>query len=1177
MFNLSKNMKIDITKILTIVLLSTLIVTLPQNTYAASNTIKLYDINKDGKTNFSDLMLIMQQIYMNRNSTPSKEVISVELNKTSLEIEKGNKEKLEAKITPENLSDKKLTWKSENTDIATVDDTGTVEAIEEGTTQITVQTENGKSASCTIMVINTEMKLNETNIELNVGETKEIYVENMKDEPLIWSSSDPTIVSISQTKSEEEVSVEFSDNSIVTINRGIEITALKEGSTEIEVKTTYNKTAKCTITVKNTEPIPEEEPKTEEPTEPAEPTEPTEPVPDTPSTPSEQEPTPETPDTPTTPSEQEPAPETPNTPSTPSEQEPTPDTPSTSPEQTTPPQEGPSIEEPVEATKITLNETKIELVTGNTTKLQATISPDYAINKTVIWSSADTNIATVTEDGIVKAISKGNTTITAETTNGKTATCYIVVNNPEIEVEYISLSRTSIELNKDYSLKLQATITPGNATNRSITWTSADTNIATVTEDGVVKAISKGTTTITATSSNGKTATCQVVVTEPIIEVQYVTLNKSTLNLTPGKTENLQATITPGNAVNKTLTWTSSNTNVATVTSTGEVKAISEGSTTITVKATTGEAGKCTVIVKKEEQEVTKITLNKTNLTLEKGESERLIATVEPQDAKDKEITWTSSNSNIAKVDTNGNVTAVSKGNAIITVRTKNGTSISCFVTVKEPNVEPEKPPVVDVTGIYLSKSKLELLIGKSEQITATITPTNATNKEVKWTTSNAAIATVSSNGTIKAISEGTATITVTSQASGDSAQCFVTVKDGTIKATNITLNETNITLEKGKTQKLTATITPTNTTDKTITWSSSNTNILTVETDGTITAKSEGTASITATTSNGLSAVCYVEVIKSAPEIVIDGQTITVPEGDKLYFLDTIYREDGKKDATGISNDCIIIESNGEYAMIDTGKLEINYRIKNYLKELGITELKWVLITHSHTDHIGGVKNAKTNIYEQVKVDTLYIKNRSKSPDYKKVYNNTVQVAKDHNTKVVDPNTISNKEIKVGNITFKLFNTQDRLGKKVSDTTEEDINSIVAAANISGKRVYLAGDLGRDTTEGRKIVTDITKQVMDYFEGKRINLYKAANHGYDNVHQGFSSDLLTKQLKNPYNLVVTSYQNDSRGKIITNYINKTAKAGYYTARGTVIANISNEGELTFKQLANHYTYALPK
>ena len=168
---------------------------------------------------------------------------------------------------------------------------------------------------------------------------------------------------------------------------------------------------------------------------------------------------------------------------------------------------------------------------------------------------------------------------------------------------------------------------------------------------------------------------------------------------------------------------------------------------------------------------VSGITLNKTALNLTIGASESLVATISPSNATNKDVEWTSSNTNVATVDTTGKVTGVSAGSATITVKTKDGSKVAtCNVTVKNS--------VIPVTGVTLNKTALNLVTGASESLVATISPSNATNKNVEWTSSNTNVATVDTTGKVKVISTGSAIITVKTKDGAKVATCNVTVKN---------------------------------------------------------------------------------------------------------------------------------------------------------------------------------------------------------------------------------------------------------------------------------------------------------------------------------------------------------------------------------------------------------------
>ena len=344
---------------------------------------------------------------------------------------------------------------------------------------------------------------------------------------------------------------------------------------------------------------------------------------------------------------------------------------------------------------------------------------------------------------------------------------------------------------------------------------------------------------------------------EPVIKVTGVTLSKTSLTLVEEQTENLSATVAPATATNKKVSWKSGNTAVATVDASGKVTTVKAGTATIT--ATTEDGAKtaaCAVTVTAKTVAVTGVTLNKTTLSLEEEKTETLTATVAPENATNKAVTWKSDKTDVATIDADGKITAVKAGSATITITTEDGAkTATCAVTVTA-----KAPETTAVTGVTLNKSSLALTIGNSESLTAAVAPADATNKNVTWKSDKTDIATVDADGKVTAVTAGTATITVTTEDGGKTATCGVTVSN--IPPTSITLNKYTSTLFVGGSETLTATVAPSNATNKAVTWSSSKESVVTVDATGKVTAVGVGEAQIVATTVNpDIKAICNYTV----------------------------------------------------------------------------------------------------------------------------------------------------------------------------------------------------------------------------------------------------------------------------------------------------------------------------
>ena len=349
-----------------------------------------------------------------------------------------------------------------------------------------------------------------------------------------------------------------------------------------------------------------------------------------------------------------------------------------------------------------------------------------------------------------------------------------------------------------------------------------------------------------------------------------ISLNKTSVTLNKGATDNLTVSYNPTNTTDsKTVTWSSGNTSVAKVDQNGKITAVNKGTTTITAKVGSKTAS-CNVTVK---VPLTGISLNKTTLALNRGVTETLTVNYNPSDTTDsKTVTWSSENTSVAKVDQNGKITAVDVGTTNILAKVGSKTA-SCSVTVKAP-----------LTGISLNKTTLSLRKQSTETLVVSYDPINTTDdKTITWTSDNEEVATVS-GGTVSALKEGTATITAT--VGSCTAQCVVTVeKENTepVKKplTAISLDKATMNLKQGSTDTLTVTYTPGDTTDdKTVTWTSDNEEVATVS-GGTVSALKEGTATITATVGS-CTAQCVVTVVpkQEQPNLPSEPNNYSITEG---------------------------------------------------------------------------------------------------------------------------------------------------------------------------------------------------------------------------------------------------------------------------------------------------------
>ena len=584
---------------------------------------------------------------------PAVAVTGVTLDKTSVSLLVGDSQTLTATVAPKDAANKKVSWKSDKPEIATVDADGKVTAVAAGEATITVTTQDqGKTATCKVTVSNkeisvTEVTLNKSETTILVGGnetlTATVLPENATNQKVTWKSDKPEIA---------------------TVDAAGKVTGVKAGEATITVTTDDGgKTATCKVTVSDKE---------------------------------------------------------------------------------------------VNVTGVTLNKTALTLNIGASETLTATVAPANATNQKVTWKSSDAAVATVDANGKVTAVKAGEATITVTTDDGaKTATCKVTVSEATVAVTGVQLNKTATSLLVGGNETLVATILPENATNKKVTWKSSDAAVATVDANGKVTAVKAGEATITVTTEDGaKTATCKVTVSDKEVNVSGVTLNKTALTLNIGASETLTATVAPADATNKKVTWKSDKSEIATVDAAGKVTAVAAGEATITV--TTEDGGKtatCKVTVKP--KLVSEITL--ADLALYVGESKAVTATVKPDDATNKELTWKSSDESIATVDNTGKVTGKKIGTATITATARDGSGVSgsCTVTVLSP-----------VKKVTVTPANLTLGQNKSYTLTATVDAQPGTDMGVTWTSSDTTIATVDATGKVTTTDKtGTVTITATSVA----------------------------------------------------------------------------------------------------------------------------------------------------------------------------------------------------------------------------------------------------------------------------------------------------------------------------------------------------------------------------------------------------------------------------
>ncbi|MBD5345987.1 MAG: hypothetical protein HDR92_02500 [Bacteroides sp.] len=423
---------------------------------------------------------------------------------------------------------------------------------------------------------------------------------------------------------------------------------------------------------------------------------------------------------------------------------------------------------PVE--EISLSPDELVVLLGQGKELTPTFSPAAAEGNPVEWSSSDATIAAVDENGTVKALKVGTANITA-TSRGKSASCKITVNH--VLVTKITIDGPT-SLTKGETAKFSATVTPVDASDYTITWSSSDTEVATIDEDGTMTAVGAGTTTITATANDGSGVKGEATLNVVGVSVTSIALDKTDATIQDTETVTLAATIEPDNADNKEIEWTSSDEKVATVAD-GVVTGVAPGTATITAKALGGNdvTATCTITVEATLVEKIEITAGTPVEDFTVGSTIQLIATVTPENATDKTITWKSTDDKIATVDENGVVTAVALGSVVITATANDGSDVQGEITL-------EVLPVVWKT-LSIDITEYEMIAGEELKMQVTGTPDNVTDKTLLLTCDPEGIVEASEidengNFTLTAVGEGEVTVTVKG-ADASEAEATATVK----------------------------------------------------------------------------------------------------------------------------------------------------------------------------------------------------------------------------------------------------------------------------------------------------------------------------------------------------------------------------------------------------------------
>jgi uncharacterized protein YjdB/endo-1,4-beta-D-glucanase Y len=563
------------------------------------------------------------------------------------------------------------------------------------------------------------------------------------------------------------------------------------------------------------------------------------------------------------------------------------------------------------AVAVALSPTSI--VVGATSKATSTITPTNATDTSVTWASSNTAVATVTSGGIVTAVAVGTASITATSVAANTITGSATITVTAVLPTAIAVTLTPASIAIGATSTGSVVVTPSNATVQTVTWTSSNTAIATVNATtGVVTAVATGTATITATSVSAPTVkgTATITVAAILPTAIAVTLTPATLAIAGTSTGSV--VVTPSNATVQTVTWSSSNTAIATVNATtGVVTAVAAGTATITATSTSATtiAGTAIITVSPMLPTAIAVTLAPTSITIAATSAGSVV--VSPSNTTNPSVTWSSSNTAIATVDpTTGIITGVAVGTASIVATSVASTSIKGSATITVTAILPTSIAVTPATTNTL-------LVNGTVQLSAAITPSNATVQTVTWTSSNTAIATVDINsGLVTAVAIGGPVAITATSTSAPTIKGTASITVIKTAVTGITVTPTPLSIILGNQGTLTAVIAPTTATIKTVNWVSSNNAIATVTSGGIVTSVAVGTCTVTATSSDNtaISQIIPVTITPVLPTSI----TVTPATTPSLYVGGTVTLKAAVAPSTTTDNSVTWTSSNTTIASVD-------------------------------------------------------------------------------------------------------------------------------------------------------------------------------------------------------------------------------------------------------------------
>lgn len=575
----------------------------------------------------------------------------------------------------------------------------------------------------------------------------------------------------------------------------------------------------------------------------------------------------------------------------------------------------------------------LELLVNKSTSVSASVKPNTTTDsKEIEWGSSSPNIAKVDQKGQIQALSAGSAIITAKSKTNKNVFTTLTV-NVKAPYDKVELSTNNIVMATDEVKEISIVVSPTDGLVEDAVWSSDNSDIVVVRDSNDVKkatitALNAGTAKITATVGK-EILTANVQAKYP--KLLEVNLNKSELVLVEGQEEDLIVSTKPvkydGSTVQK---WSSDSDSV--VVENGKIKAVKEGSATVTLNIQDKTAVVKVLVIPKPNG----IKLNKQTVNLEKLGTEKLVATILPENASKPTIKWSSENANIATVDQSGQVVAKGKGSTKIYAKISDELVAECIVNVK-----------VSVSSVSVNVSNsINIVRGNKMIVTATINPGDSTETKVSWSSSNnnsVAVKSVSDNMVeLSAIEKGVSTIKGVIDGKETSFVVSVIVPATDMELKNDHIKNGEILMHRGSSEKIDTVITPSDADSKVVMWSIFEGNdIVTVDSNGQIVAKKVGNATLVAKVGN-ISKTLKIKVDAPITQFEIKKNKVEILKGEYFNIVEEavpifVPNDDEVTDDktilwTSLNEEIVTVDKDGIVKGLKEGTSKIKGTLKNGL-----------------------------------------------------------------------------------------------------------------------------------------------------------------------------------------------------------------------------------------------------